>query len=727
VVIHVSNSANRIDRRFTFERLIPFAFLSILLLVFGDIVARLGVFSLVAGLGGTYLLFVLGVTEKVVPLARYLRMRLGFFELYMTFSTGCLLCGLVLLVDNDFWLLAVAAYFVFSGQTKRVDPLSCGIQIFSLESAFLYACMFALFAVFWQLATGMISPEVPLMPGHSSVPSAYYFSDTTLTLFEKSHVRSMASRGASIFLTLLCFLRSIRVMGSWRGGHGGAHAALALTMLVAFISVCPIPPFNMDGPHWSHFVGPSEALMRGRWPFYDVFSYYGFLPVVLLSVWSFFFGTYPTSLAVLLSLLMFASALLFYQTIRRESGSNWFAGVGVSILLLLAYDHNIWALAAPNHSALRFHFFVAIVLFVASLFFRSLLRKQIKCFSYALCLGVLSNWHVVEGATVFAGVLITLTVATAKAKEMDWGFSTQVFGAYVAGVIIFPFVGAVFRSDDALSLLDVVSRTWDFLSVFPRGYGGLPQKLGTIQLVFFVCFGAVAVFCLERWRKAKPVTGLFLFCVFSLIFCLPFIFQELNRGSVQENGPIWVILPAFLALLIRLWRVERKKKERAKLRGLVLVGLVAVLSTANPVTVMTGRIESILFKYEPMTHTWAMNCAASLKDNLPCEAVVGATLAGAFEKELLFDFERSAQFLQMVEECRQGALIVDALDSFVYAAGDCLPDHEFPAFFSISTSKQMERFGAAISGHEPVIFGSGHFGYQQRLLEDVRSEWLAHR
>ena len=289
--------------------------------------------------------------------------------------TGSLLRNLAI----PFMLVVFLTAMTFYSRSLRRENLA---RLSVITTALLYAVTLALFVVYLRSASGFISPQEPLDPQFSAIPSAYFAVDSTLSIYNKSHIRLAAIQfilfsGAFSFL-LLAFQGIHQNRRSW---FRNPYAPAA--MLVVLAATLPVPPFGMDGAHWTHWIGPSLALLDGEWPYFDVFSYYGLLPIGVLAGWISAFGTSPISLAIFLSILAFLSAMFVYALIARHGRSHLAAFVGATLLILLAYNHQILALPTPNHSALRFHFFIAAVLWAAFEVFISLKREGRHAYWYA--------------------------------------------------------------------------------------------------------------------------------------------------------------------------------------------------------------------------------------------------------------------------------------------------------------------------------------------------------
>jgi hypothetical protein len=300
-----------------------------------------------------------------------------------------------------------------------------------------------------------------------------------------------------------------------------------------------------------------------------------------------------------------------------------------------------------------------------------------------------------------------------------------VFASYLAGIVS-PFLLAAMSSHESLRLMDAYRETADFLSIFPKGYGGLAQDLYPSLLIYLVMAITVAAYGVRTMILRRSVTPLSLFCLFSLALSGPHLIQAMNRGPNKANVALWVVLPCFLILVSRLARAARRSR-RSFQAGAVAAALLCILAIGNPVNALIDKLRILTVRQEPVIHAWALRCAAAKRAGAPCEPVAPFTLRGLFEKELEFPFERTAGFRRMVAECRDGAVIVDVLDAFVHRAGNCPPHHRYPAFFSLSTRRQMEDFVDVLSASERVYFGETPWGFQQRLLTDIREAWLARR
>jgi hypothetical protein len=619
-------------------------------------------------------------------------------------------------------VIAYVVTSVYFRSAKRERRIGTGI----ITTSMIYAATLAFFVVYLRTACGFIMPQEPSSPALSGIPSAYYAVDSTLSVYNKAHIKSSIAQflvfAGAFFLLLLTIVGADNRTDRWRWLRS-PYAAVAV--LVALTATIPVPPFNMDGAHWTHWIGPSQALLDGDWPYYDVFSFYGFLPVLLLAGWQSILGSSPISLAILLSLLAFLSAMLVYALVARHGRSHFAALIGVSILMLLAYHHEKWALPTPNHSALRFHFFISAVLWIAFELFVSLKKGKQLMYGYAFLIGILTTWGPSDGIFLLFATTFVFIVSAIKDPNLGIRKAGSVYAAYIAGILIFPVIGAVASRNGLHNAVEAYLSTVDFLAIFSEGYGGLPQSFDQSLLLTGVMVMVLMAYCIRFLVSNRKSTALFEFCLFSLILSIPYLLQAINRSPVLPNGFIWAILPCFLMLAARLSKAVYRSAP-LNVIGPGVFAMWMVLSIGNPVNVFTEKLRNVTVKLEPAIHTWAMGCAANQAAGLPC-TYKPVSLAALYANERAFSFESSSRFLRMVDECRAGALIVDVLDAFVYMAGNCRPLHPYQSFFSISTKRQVEAYQQILSGGSPVFFGEGDYGYQQKLLTYLKDAWRVRR
>lgn len=610
---------------------------------------------------------------------------------------------------------------VYFRRTKRERRVDAGV----ITAAMIYTVTLALLVVYLRTACGFILPQEPLNPTLSGIPSAYYAVDPTLSVYDKTHIKSSVAQFflfSGVFFLLLLPACAGNYTHRWIWLR---NPVAAIAVLIALAATIPVPPFNMDGAHWAHWIGPSQALLDGDWPYYDVFSFYGFLPIMLLAGWQSIFGVSPISLAILLSLLAFLSAMFVYALIARHGRSRFAALIGVSILMLLAYNHEKWALPTPNHSALRFHFFISAVLWMAFELFVSLKRGGRNAYWYAFLIGVFTTWGPSDGVFLLFGITLVLIVATIKDPDLAIRRAVGVYATYIMGILMFPGIGAVVSRGGLHNAVDAYLSTVDFLSIFSQGYGGLPQYFDQSLLLMIVMVMVLTAYCIRFFVSHRASTPLFEFCLFSLVLSIPYLLQAVNRSPVLPNGFIWVILPCFLILAARLSKAVYRTAPSTAI-GSGVFAMWMVLSMGNPVSLVAEKLRIVTVRLEPAIHSWSMSCAADQAAGLPC-ADKPVTLADLYANERGFSFENDPGFLRMAAECRAGTLIVDVLDAFVYMAGNCRPQHPYQSFFSISTKRQVEAYQQILSGGSPVFFGEASFVYQQRLLNYLKETWIARR
>lgn len=628
--------------------------------------------------------------------------------------TGSLLRNLAI----PFVLVVFFAAMAFYYRSLRRENLA---RLSVITTALLYAVTLALLVVYLRSASGFISPQEPLDPQFSAIPSAYFAVDSTLSVYNKSHIRLAAIQfilfsGAFSFL-LLAFQGIHQDRRSW---FRNPYAPAA--MLVVLAATLPVPPFGMDGAHWTHWIGPSLALLDGEWPYFDVFSYYGLLPIIILSGWTLAFGASPISLAILLSILAFLSAMIVYALIARHGRSHLAAFVGATLLILLAYNHQALALPTPNHSALRFHFFIALVLWTAFEFFVSLKQEGRHAYWYAFLLGILTTWGPSDGLFVLIGMTLVLGLTGVRDAQIGWRKVLSIYATYVAGILALPLVAIVTRGGLS-GTIAAVKRIVDFLSIFSQGYGNFPQYFDASLLLMFVMMVTLVIYCVRFVILNRVINPKFAFCIFSLILSTPYLLQAISRLPVTPNGFLWVVLPGFLILVARPLRFISHQTSATKI-VVIVVALTSILALVNPVKIFIHQMRQLTVGQESGIQLWAQRCAADKVKGVPCESVRPFTLAGLYSKEKAFSFV-GPSFSRMVDECRAGTLIVDTLDAFVYMAGNCRPHHPYQSFFSVSTKKQATEYLEILSNSHAVYFGSTHFDFQQRLSDQLKESWLA--
>jgi len=631
--------------------------------------------------------------------------------------TGSLVRNLAI----PFVLVVFFAAMAFYYRSLRRENLA---RLPVITTALLYALTLALLVVYLRSASGFISPQEPLDPQFSAIPSAYFAVDSTLSVYNKSHIRLAAIQFilfSGAFSFLLLALQGIHQ--NRRSWLRNPYAPAA--MLVVLAATLPVPPFGMDGSHWAHWVGPSLALLDGEWPYFDVFSYYGLLPIIVLSGWILAFGASPISLAIFLSILAFLSAMIVYALIARHGRSHLVAFVGATLLILLAYNHQAWALPTPNHSALRFHFFIASVLWAAFEFFVSLKREGRHAYWYAFLLGILTTWGPSDGLFVLLGITIVLGLIGVGDRQIGWQKVLSIYATYVAGIMALPLAAIVTRGGLS-GTISAASRIVDFLSIFPQGYGNFPQYFDAALLLMFVMMVALVIYCVRFVILNRVINPKFAFCIFSLILSTPYLLQAISRTPVLPNGFLWVVLPGFLILVARPLRFISHQTSATKI-VVIVIALSSILALANPIKIFVAQMRRLTVGQESDIQLWAQRCAADKVKGVPCESVRPFTLAGLYAKEKAFSFVVAPGFSRMVDECRAGTLIVDTLDAFVYMAGNCRPHHPYQSFFSVSTKKQAEEYLEILSKGRTVYFGTTFFGFQQRLSDQLKESWLARR
>ena len=675
----------------------------------------LGATALMALLGAGAVLFLLTVNVRRFSDERFKeRNAHGAFGEFVACSSAIGFSGVLfqnLLLSVALTLLLIAS-IVKTKRLRRARLTSARVWL----AGALYAITAACVTVFLRTAVGYEAPVPPIQPDVGNIPSAYYAVDGTLSVYDKSHVLASVVTLALVFTIVmalhLMLSASTSLHARWPGDYWLPAAAL-----IAVVSTVPLPPFNMDAPHWSHWLGPSQALLDGQVPYLDVFSYYGLIPVYLLAAWTAVLGMSPLSLALLLSVLAFVSIGLIYRLVYRATRSGAAAFVTSGLLSLLAYEH-VTALTYPNHSALRFHFFVAVGLTLGYALVEGLLKNSRSTYPAALGLGLMTAWGPSEGAFTFlASVSAVLVVATAN-QSAKRSLVVRVAVTYAVGVAV--MLGpAVLRIHD---VPDALAGATDFLSIFRQGYGNFPQTFTASDLMALVMATTVLLFCIRAivvGRRNVPAVG---FGVFALVLAAPYVLQSLGRVTVMPNGLFWVLLPPF-AIVVTSAVTELGHRYTAEWVAFGLLAAFVVLAAVNPVTRFVDRSQALLFGREGQISAWAQECAAAEAVGNQCVPSSYVTLKGLYSGELNFRLAEP-EFSQMVQACRDGSHIVDPRDVFVYQAGDCRPSHEYQSMFSLSTRKQVDEFVNLISDGRPVYFGHSDFAYQQRLIEEIRQQWL---
>ena len=636
--------------------------------------------------------------------------------------TGVLLKSLVVPVI----LVGIFGVTVFYFRRTRYQYLG---RVPVLASAILYAVTLALFVVYLRTAGGFITPQEPLDPLVSAIPSAYYEIESKL-VYNKAHIRSAVTQfvfflAAFLLLLLPAFAKIYPSRKLWL-----QSPLTPAAVFVAFASTIPIPPFAMDGAHWSHWIGPAHALLDGQWPYLDVFSYYAFLPIVILAGWISVFSSSPISLAILLSVLMFFSAIFVYVLIARHGRSHLAAFIGVSLVMLFANNHKSHIIV--NSGALSFTLFTSVVTLLAFLFFAALKRGEKRAYFYAFFLGLLSTYTPSSGFFVLVGVTLVLTISAAKGNNLEKTKTRFAYATYIAGIFLLPAI-ALYARGSFEGVITSVGRIIDFHTIFIQGSGFTPQTFLPNYFLILVLVFTLTAYCVRFLILKRAMTPRFALSIFSLTLSVPFILQAIGRGPIMHNGILWLLLPTFLVLIARPLRfISHKTPPQAiaftALAMFVVLSLGSkVIHLKNPVTILADRLDAITSGQESAIYKWALGCAAAKENKKSCSSVRPHTLAALYANEASFTFEKTPRFSRMIEECRKGTMIVDTLDSFVYQAGKCRPHHPYQSVFSISTKKQVDEYFQILSNSGSVFFGYTHFAFQQILIDKLKEKWLAKR
>ncbi|MBC7489493.1 MAG: hypothetical protein H7240_05395 [Glaciimonas sp.] len=593
-----------------------------------------------------------------------------------------------------------------------------------LATAILYAVTLALLVVYLRSASGFITPQEPLDPQASAIPLAYFAAESNF-VYNKAHIKSEAIQfvffSAAFLLLLLPAIAKFYPRRKFWLHSPFTPAAI----FVALVATIPIPPFGMDSAHWGHWIGPARALLDGQWPYFDVFSYYGLLPIVALAGWIAVFEDSYISLAVFLATLAFSSATLVYSLIARHGRSHMAAFIGVSVLMLFAYDQKGMALPYPNHSALRFHFFISAVLWTAFAFFTAFKRGTKHAYIYAFLLGLLTTWGPSDGLFVFIGITLVLTVTAAKGNHFEKTKALFAYAAYIAGLSLL-FVIALCARGTLSGVIAAPGRVIDFLSIFGQGYGNLPQYFDTSFLLALAMVFTLTAYCVRFFVLKRVMTPRVAFAIFSLILSAPYLLQAITRTPVLPAGFLWVLLPCFLILVAS--KPLRFSLHPAPALAIAPIAIVisVVFSLGNPVTKLAYRLEPIVAGQENSISLWAQRCADAKAKGAPCESVRPFTLAGLYAAEPRA-LSKSPIVSRITDECRKGTLIVDQSDALIYQSGNCRPHHPYQSFFSISTKKQADEYSQILSRSDSVFFGENGWNFQRRLSDQLKEKWLAQR
>lgn len=624
------------------------------------------------------------------------------------------------------WIAILVACILTAIYFMRYASLVALRQTSSLShisTAFIYAVLAALVIIYVRSAQGFILPVAALPPALSNIPVAYYANDDTLTVYNKFHIRS-AFIQFCIYLALI-FAWSLLILSKLRLSNLAALANpwLASAVFVTVCSVIPVPPFSMDVAHWAHWVGPTAAIGQGKVPVIDVFSYYGFIPHVILYIWGSAFGFTPMSFALLLAGMAATAGLMIYVVVAQLGKSHLAAFIVVAILMLMAYDQKSWAIVTPNHSALRFHFFIAAILLLSYKFLSAIHTRRADF--YALMIGILTLWSPLEGAfVIFAMVTVMVMEAIRVGREHRPQLLRHCL-FYIGGIALVAIITFLFRGNVS-GVVDALVAQKDFYSIFRGGYGYLPQALGPAQFASWAMMGIIAIFLVRQVSRKKENDVVLPFCVFVLIVSIPSVLQEIGRVATQPNGIWWLYLPCFVILLSR--SLVDTPLTTARAIFLSTLAIVWVSSVGNPIATLVKRLDVLTVSREADVFHWAKNCDVSIAKGETCSSPLPMTLHGKFIDESQWQFAKDPFFQRMVAECKSGAQIVDTRDAFVYQFGQCSPSGRYQSFFSISSQHQNEEFLDILLDGRPVIFGNaGGYDFQQRLLDEIKEKWKARR
>lgn len=666
---------------------------------------------------------------------------------------------------------------LFLRSYKSTAPiLESAFPLSLISAALIYSVLGALVIVYIRSAQGFILPMEPLPPLLSNIPPAYYANDNTLTVYNKSHIRS-AFFQFIFYLILLCALlltffarprldKLVWLSNPW----------LASAVFVTACSVIPVPPFSMDPSHWSHLIGPTLGIGQGKLPVLDVFSYYGFIPPIILSIWGDLFDITPISLALLLSSMAAGASLMIYTVVAKLGRSHLAAFLTVAILMLMAYDQQKWAIVVPNHSALRFHFFIAASMMAAYKLFHFYSINSRQAGIYAFAIGILTLWSLLEGAFVLFSITFAMAVEALLGTHESRLRILRLYLTYISGIVFVAIIALIISAGHISGVVDSLAMAIDFFSIFKNGYGYLPQAMRPEQLVWWAMIGLVGVFTIRRIALKEQFDSVRPFCIFVLILSIPYVLQEIGRGAVQPNGIWWLYLPCVAILLSRtkephdfvnpfsifvliftipyvvqeisfgsiqlnaIWWLFLPSVVILLSKTLVVhplntgaiilaaVALIIVGSVGNPAEIFAKRIGLLTVSREPDIFNWAKRCDVAIAKGESCDSPIPFSLNGKFINELKWQFATDPIFKRMVTECKSGSLIVDTRDAFVYALGMCSPQSRYQSFFSVSSNRQSKEYLEVLSGGRPVFFGNaGGFAFQQRLLDQIKQDWMAKR
>ena len=596
------------------------------------------------------------------------------------------------------------------------------VSFSAVVNSLLWAGVLAFFIVYLRTANGFITPIEPSIKSFNNIPAAYLSEGFA---FDKSHIRTSLFQFigfffSTILLALPLFKFKTEYKWSWI-----SHPTFPLAVFFTLTGVLNVPPFNLDPAHWTHWLGPSAALSDGLWPYLDTFSYYGFLPILILSSWTSIFGISPLSLSSLLSILAFASTLFIYILIAKRSHSNYAALLGVIILIFLAYDNN-QSLGTPNHSALRFHLYVAISLWAGYKLIDAFQSGRMSTYGYSFLLGVMTTWSPSDGLFLLIATSSSLGIFAISGRPNALKNSAKGYLAYALGVISVLIIVLIFRGNltGTKRAFDEIS---DFFSIFTQGYGYHGQYFDATWVLFLISSTIVISYCIRAILLGKICQKRVIFCIYSSILVLPVLLQSIGRSPVNPNGILWIALPCLLIVAAKPFeRLSRSSPSTTIIMSLLAASV--LITIGNPLAKFTSLLSSITVGREGGINNWSNQCLKNQLISEGCSPVDNVTLNGLYKKETAFSFESDKRFMRMISECQAGAIIVDDMDSFVYEIGKCRPKFYYQSIFSVSSKNQVDNYLREITGHNYVFFGtSTRWQFQNKLIEQIKDSWLLAR
>jgi hypothetical protein len=538
------------------------------------------------------------------------------------------------------------------------------------------------------------------------IPSFLFDSShPAIVVYDKSAVKQIILHFSTCFL----LFSSIQIFYGLRFREFFAERAKTANLLLGGVIIfCSwaLPPYTMDFPHWSSWLGPALQIDHGKLPIIASQSQYGFWPPLILYVWTKVFGTSINTFVLLIFLLNSLSAFITYKLILRFTGKAWLALFGVFWIHIAFFPNVNESTIAPNLGPIRNVLPALITLFS---FAQVAYAKTEKPFWY-FCLGLVTLW---EPATGFFSALAFL--AFIGFKGMRSGFKSVRFplGYYALGSIGPISIALLLTKHEPI--FKIISDTIDHYRLYGDGFGNVEQSAMYYEIIFamFLLFSIQYVIMRGFSGRMTPRPLLMLT---GIILVIPFIMQNFSRTYNNMSVVIWILLPLILGFMNTYFRLPRFRTLTA-LSFLAFFSIVPNMGQpASPVIEKAfKKIGEPLVKYEKERYNWALKCSELIRAGKECgvhsSPSLSRYLAAGRASFYAISGEESMEVSILGKACQEKISIVSLRDILVYHKYHCEAPGRFNSFNLVLTKNQLSEYINLVTQGDWLIHDTTLNGY----------------